>query len=550
MQADLVEKLKSNTELTNEEKKQLKKMGIDEKDANAASLLEAKSGNDIWASMSMDQKDMLESGNKTLQYEKDIADRQTSIMDKLGILVDFIMNQVYNILVDTVDGIESLLHPMDASLVAAKRQIRLSKDKDLMDALAQHGASGEDLQKAILKTPVFKDIDDNMGKLYTEYKNAAAEEKTTTDEARKKELQARKREIEGKLKAAVSRVDITGTVDPKKVKDALKTTSISADKINAIMKDMKDNGTDFSAALYAAGATEEQRVDAMKAVYKKMDTYELSLYAGSLKKAGWGTTGAPPPGTTTDVAKATGTTPNAQQQAATKSAAPGTAGTTATTTTAAPTTKGAPATTTAVTPPPTAAIAKAAPVDVKGGPTDDQTDQVIGGLNDLYKALRRRGIVLDSSFMRSDYKSTTHDAVYDAMSEALYEFAVLTQWDKVAKWSSDLKTWGVQGASQVLPFMKTWSEQVNKGTYFGNQAGGTVTGVTGGMANIARFPPAPAGEGWASVGPGEKILPAGAGGGGGTVKVQLELKGDMLNQIIKAKATDAAADHDYKKRFR
>jgi hypothetical protein len=59
--------------------------------------------------------------------------------------------------------------------------------------------------------------------------------------------------------------------------------------------------------------------------------------------------------------------------------------------------------------------------------------------------------------------------------------------------------------------------------------------------------PAP-GEFFASVKPGETIVPA--GGGGGATKVVIELKGDMLKQIIRATALDTMNEHDRAKTSR
>jgi hypothetical protein len=75
-----------------------------------------------------------------------------------------------------------------------------------------------------------------------------------------------------------------------------------------------------------------------------------------------------------------------------------------------------------------------------------------------------------------------------------------------------------------------------------------VTSIANGVANVSKLPP---GEGWTSIGAGEKILPAGGrgGGGGGGVKVELELKGD-LRKFINARVVEGAAQFEKNKRFR
>jgi hypothetical protein len=80
-----------------------------------------------------------------------------------------------------------------------------------------------------------------------------------------------------------------------------------------------------------------------------------------------------------------------------------------------------------------------------------------------------------------------------------------------------------------------------------NQAGGIVASISGGKANLSRLPP---GEGWAAIGMGEKIVPAGAGGGGGgNVKVELALKGD-LGRFISARVVEGAAQFERDRRLR
>jgi hypothetical protein len=69
-------------------------------------------------------------------------------------------------------------------------------------------------------------------------------------------------------------------------------------------------------------------------------------------------------------------------------------------------------------------------------------------------------------------------------------------------------------------------------------AGGLVTSIVNGKANVSRLP---AGEGWAAIGKGERIIPAGGGGGGGNVKVELQLKGD-LGRFVDARVVEGTAE--------
>jgi hypothetical protein len=77
-----------------------------------------------------------------------------------------------------------------------------------------------------------------------------------------------------------------------------------------------------------------------------------------------------------------------------------------------------------------------------------------------------------------------------------------------------------------------------------NAAGGVVASVVNGRANVERLPP---GEGWAPLGRGETITPAGGGGGGQTI--ELRMKGD-LGRYIEAKVIDGTANFQRNRRLR
>ena len=79
-----------------------------------------------------------------------------------------------------------------------------------------------------------------------------------------------------------------------------------------------------------------------------------------------------------------------------------------------------------------------------------------------------------------------------------------------------------------------------------NAAGGLVTGTQGGLAMVT----AAAGEGLASVGPGERIVPQ---GGGGNLLMQINVQGvggKDLARIIEAKVADGVYEYKRKERFR
>lgn len=129
---------------------------------------------DILDSMSKEEQKALEDANKS---ELDMAKKQSGLtstmLDKLGVLVDFIMNQIYNIMVDIWDLVASIpgigkgkefIDTKRAALEASKGSPELAKafnkalkvadsgDASLKDSLKKEligGSIGKQLEKAL-----------------------------------------------------------------------------------------------------------------------------------------------------------------------------------------------------------------------------------------------------------------------------------------------------------------------------------------------------------------------------------------------------------------
>jgi hypothetical protein len=98
----------------------------------------------------------------------------------------------------------------------------------------------------------------------------------------------------------------------------------------------------------------------------------------------------------------------------------------------------------------------------------------------------------------------------------------------------------------------------NKSDTPARAAGGLVTGLAGGFAQVQ--PPAP-GEGWTSIGPGERIIPADApmtsgGGGGGSKKLDMNVKVDVtgaggadFKQYLNTTINNAIFEYERRKRL-
>ena len=188
-----------------------------------------------------------------------------------------------------------------------------------------------------------------------------------------------------------------------------------------------------------------------------------------------------------------------------------------------------------------AAMPAAVPMSDKNKPaTESQQAAVVESTRSVERAVSNEGVKLHPSSVQGPLADTMAKSVYEGTSKALFEYHLYSTMDR--------STFAMGLASGAAPaaLAGTAMERVTAGMK--NAEGGTVTGISDNLAKVARFPAAPAGEGWASVGPGEKILPAGAGGKG-TVQVELVMKDDF-KRFIDARVVDGAAKHDRNKRLR
>ena len=179
--------------------------------------------------------------------------------------------------------------------------------------------------------------------------------------------------------------------------------------------------------------------------------------------------------------------------------------------------------------------AKPATPDDMQEATDEQGKNMQGSIDDLRLALKKQsgGIVLNGPYLKNQYGGQIEDSVYNAASRALFEYWMYQQGsrgdaikalqaginprDMGASFAAELK----RGGTSEEAFGNLTQAQLDRaGTPHAN----------GGV--VAR--PAP-GEVFASVKPGERIVPAGRGGDS---TIRLELVGD-LKRIIRAEALDA-----------
>jgi len=159
---------------------------------------------------------------------------------------------------------------------------------------------------------------------------------------------------------------------------------------------------------------------------------------------------------------------------------------------------------------------------------DENGREMVNSFQNLYDALRRRGIMLDKTQLTGSYK----DVVRDAMRTALFEYAMYSTTDQ-ARLLERMKSSGV-GADLANSYEASKLQ--------GNALGGDVVGIAAGRAVVAS-----PGEGLASVGKGEKIVPAGGRGGSGGMTVNVNgIGGADLANFLKQKIAEGI--YEYKRR--
>ena len=163
----------------------------------------------------------------------------------------------------------------------------------------------------------------------------------------------------------------------------------------------------------------------------------------------------------------------------------------------------------------------------------------VGTLAEIVDVLKTKGIKLNRTWMDNYMKSMFEEATLDAARVALLEYFMykdMKQADVAKVLASGVapKDFG-KGVLAQGQDKKTGDEALKNMILAPNAMGGVVTGVSNGLATIR----AAAGEGLASVGTGERIVP---GGGGGGTKIELSLKGDLM-ALIEAKAQDVVVKH-------
>jgi hypothetical protein len=548
----------------------------------------------IFKALDEGDQEALKKMTEEADYAKKMADNTQTTLDKLSTLVDWLMGQFYNVFLGIYDAILSL--PMLGGEAKEKRKdlkfIQSLKDqKDPVIQAALKAAAGADpghaewaFRDAIANDPKTAAL---LKYLHTVKTDAGEEAQrqvavgtaiNSLGEAQLKNSYAQmkgarnwedlapnlKKGFEeslaksGLMEAYDEQVTSTGqnSLDATKhatrfgaksggVAGAVDAAATVARDTKTVKKYRMKSGVDAYKAMRDAGMSEDMIAEvagkAMSGWSADLGTGQVgagAIKGAEIRKLVSSSMGGSAPSTVDTGAMA----PYSVEGAGFTSTTPGSATGTAVGAGGAPATAtSAPATASAGTSAPaTKADAKATTGAIEAH--TDATKETTSAVEGLQQFEKQKNAMINPSVFKSKYQTEIENGTLDALRTALWEFALLTQFDKVAKWKDTFGGNVSDAKSAFAAVNKYYADRPAELGLKANAAGGVVTDI--GADGVATIRPAP-GEGLTSIGKGERIVPA----GGGAQTIVLELRGD-LGRLIEAKAQDTIVKHTAASRFR
>lgn len=475
-----------------EVQKRLAKAGIK---ATQEGITEA-SWTQLMDTLSEDQQDLLKGVSETERSAKKQAKAQMSFYDKFDVLVDFLMNKLYNLFTGIWDTILSF--PFVGDKFKNKREL---SEKTLGTDLGQV-LNAKDPSKAMAESKSMKDLNANLLAL-------------AKDPARKVEFDNAVLKMAKVLgtKNLVAAANMSGVGDVQ--------TSVTSD--DALSQSLTSLGGISDSDMMVAQSRLRSDVP-VETFLSKFNPEEIVRILE--KGVAW--TGDE----TTKVAAALEGLESLNMKAA-QNAGSGAEVSPAMAVTA-PTVS--PSTPTTV-----ADTMRVADNNLNLSKDQLKTMQSIDNQMDRFK--------MDTSFLSGPYSKSMEGASLKALRTALFEYYMYKDLDQ-ANVVSTMQSAALNPASFAESFTMgaaaglTGTQQLDR--LSANASGGMVTGVSNGLAQVT----AAAGEGLASVGRGERILPAGSGSNGPNINVTVQgIGGQDLARYVRAKVIEGVYEYKKKERF-
>lgn len=444
-------------------------MGYDEIiDSMSDQMQQSLKGED--AGLSMDKK-----MEKLAQTQGNLTQ---SILDQFQVLMDWLTNQFYSVMMDIWDAVTSILHPFGAEEKATKRTVFDSGNNDMAKALKESGGDMNQFKGNLLQggSGFSKNM---MGTLGRAYQPGATKQDEFASRSVQDAINDRIGPDVGKIMAAAGAV----------IKDQGRLNKIKA---------AAEGGAGLTGSLDQGQLTGQERQDVLGQATWQLSPLQLATLGQVIDVFKRGAT-APA------VGGAAGAGPSSPAQS-------------------------------------TAAAAET---------TNEHLADVVDDGKKQQALMTQQGIKIAPTTIKEENKGA-EAAMLSALRTALFEFYMYSATDRSTLLSA-MKAGGVSSPGQMAPYFagKSLDSGSTTGAVAGlaagearpNASGGMVTGIANGMAMVASH-----GEGLASVGRGERIVPAGGGGGHGVHVSVNGIGGQDLARMIEGKVVDGI--REYKRRER
>src|SRR5690606_37909444 len=183
--------------------------------------------------------------------------------------------------------------------------------------------------------------------------------------------------------------------------------------------------------------------------------------------------------------------------------------------------------------------------------SNETLSTIATGTNDIQKTMSQRGVKLDRGQLKGDVANEMETAMLAALRQALYEYYLYSGIQDRSKVAQAFgKAGGAKAGAAAMGGIMGRDPVSAEGALAeiqasANSGGGLVPGINGGLAQVA----AAAGEGVASVGRGERIVPAG-GGGGNTFPISVNgIGGRDLANLIETKVVEGIREFKRREKF-
>jgi hypothetical protein len=564
LKKELEELRKKGANASKEEKVRLQQ--LEETGLSTAEQIDKAGYDQIFNAVDDSTKSQLKEAAKVENFAKMQTDLQQSLLDKLGILVDFFMNQFYNVVMD-IWGLISSMPGMSSAETEIKRQVFLSKDKKLMDALeaATDKETGRvDVGKYTGQLIMQKGgIGEQVASVLDTYFSMTKRAKSGKAGAHEKEYVLDATNLMMKNLLATVQTSEGGFDPDKEAKviskalNAAKDAGWGAVQIDDLKKVMEMQTTagekvDIQAAMDTIKTSElapERRAEFFKKLVWQADPARLSSFTGPIEETAkfmgeMHKSGQKLDKSTTELfARAIdqGMYPTYQQMKDTY------------------TKQGMTLTEEEYNSEKQDIIAEANKQGIKlsedtlkqAGITAESSKKTADTLSTPGTAYFK----MPKNVLTGEYQDTIYDAMLDALRLALFEYFMYSELDR-----DKVTEFMTQQGMTPLDFVEGVSEGLGQGQgpkeWYGieatakkSQFGAIVTGIKGGKAILK---PPPIGEAFAAVKPGEEIVPSygrgGGGRGGGTTHVVISLN-PSAQQMFRAEVQDGIYEHERRKRY-